>query len=79
MLRFHPFSAPSMILGCLVASSVFAAPVGTSSGEKSVLKCTPTTFTKCKADKNGRQYDCQTFKGEKCEVVSGPGSKKAKQ
>jgi hypothetical protein len=37
-------------------------------------KCVPTTFTKCKADAQGRQYDCQTFKGEKCTVVSGPGS-----
>jgi hypothetical protein len=40
--------------------------------------CVPTTFTKCKSDAQGNQYDCQTFKGEKCTVVSGPGSGKPK-
>jgi hypothetical protein len=37
-------------------------------------KCVPTTFTKCKSDAQGNQYDCRTFKGETCTVVSGPGS-----
>jgi len=42
----------------------------------STCKCVPTTFTKCKSDAQGHQYDCQQYKGEKCTVVSGPGSGK---
>ena len=60
----------SLILMTSSAAAEANCPAGAT------CKCVPTTFTKCKADAQGNQYDCQTFKGEKCTVVSGPGSGK---
>jgi hypothetical protein len=59
-------------LSLIAMTSSAAAEANCPTG--ATCKCVPTTFTKCKADAQGRQYDCQTFKGEKCTVVSGPGS-----
>ena len=38
-------------------------------------ECVPTSTQSCRADAQGNRCDCQTFKGEKCTVVSNvPGS-----
>ena len=58
----------SLILMTSSAAAEANCPTGAT------CKCVPTTFTKCKADAQGNQYDCQTYKGEKCTVVKGPGS-----
>jgi hypothetical protein len=42
----------------------------------STCKCEPTKFTKCTVDAKGNQK-CTESVGEKCTVVSGPGSGKA--
>lgn len=64
---------------CFFATAAFSEPVSSQGGKQTVYKCTPTKFTKCKADKQGRVYDCREFTGEKCVAVGGPGSGKAKQ
>jgi len=58
----------SLILMTSSAAAEANCPAGAT------CNCVPTTFTKCKADAQGNQYDCKTSKGEKCTVVSGPGS-----
>jgi hypothetical protein len=67
-----------LVAGFVTAVSLIsmAAPAAAEGNcpQGATCNCVPTTFTKCKADAQGRQYDCQTYKGEKCTVVSGPGS-----
>src|SRR5262245_35553909 len=71
----------SLLVAGLIAGASLLLMTGSAAAEANcpqgaTCKCTPTTFTKCKADAQGYQYDCQTFKGEKGEVISGPGSGK---
>jgi hypothetical protein len=69
-----------LVAGFVVGGALIALPGSAAASANcpvgSTCKCVPTTFTKCKADSQGNQYDCRTFKGEKCTVVSGPGSGK---
>jgi hypothetical protein len=69
-----------LVVGFIAAASLISmtrsATAEANCPQGATCKCEPTTFTKCKADAQGNQYDCQTFKGEKCTVISGPGSGK---
>lgn len=77
MYRISSLLVAGFITGAslILMSGSAAAEANCPTG--ATCKCVPTTTTKCKADAQGNQYDCQTFKGEKCTVVSGPGSGKA--
>jgi hypothetical protein len=71
----------SLLVAGVVLGGALIAWTGPAAAEAncpvgSTCKCVPTTFTKCKVDAQGRQYDCTTSTGEKCTVVSGPGSGK---
>lgn len=78
MLKFRLIPTIAAALFFFPASA-FSAPVSSQGGVKTVWHCVPTTFRKCKVDKNGREYDCKTSKGEKCTAVGGPGSGKTKK
>ena len=76
MYRKSSLLVAGMITGASLLLMTGSAAAEANCPQGATCKCTPTTFTKCKADAQGNQYDCQTYKGEKCEVVSGPGSGK---
>jgi hypothetical protein len=73
------YRVPCLLVAGFVTAVSLISMAGLAAAEANcpqgaTCKCVPTTFTKCKADAQGNQYDCQTYKGEKCTVVSGPGS-----
>jgi hypothetical protein len=78
MYRKSCLLVAGLITGASLLLMAGSAAAEANCPQGATCKCTPTTFTKCKADAQGNQYDCQTFKGEKCEVISGPGSGKPK-
>ena len=78
MYRKSSLLVAGLITGASLMLMAGSAAAEANCPQGATCKCTPTTFTKCKADAQGNQYDCQTYKGEKCEVVSGPGSGKPK-
>jgi hypothetical protein len=69
-----------LVVGFIAGASLIAmtrpAAAEANCPQGATCNCVPTTFEKCKVDAQGRQYDCKTYKGEKCTVVSGPGSGK---
>jgi hypothetical protein len=76
MYRISCLLVAGLITGASLMLMTGSAAAEANCPAGATCKCVPTTFTKCKADAQGNQYDCQTFKGEKCTVVSGPGSGK---
>jgi hypothetical protein len=76
MYRIMCLLVVGFIAGASLISMTRSAAAEANCPQGATCKCVPTTFTKCKADAQGNQYDCQTFKGEKCTVISGPGSGK---
>ena len=76
MYRIACLLVVGFIAGASLISMTRSAAAEANCPQGATCKCVPTTFEKCKVDAQGRQYDCQTFKGEKCTVVSGPGSGK---
>lgn len=79
MRQFNPVSALAACAMFAVSTAALSAPISSQGGVKTIWHCVPTTYRKCKVDKNGREYDCKTSKGEKCTAVGGPGSGKTKQ
>jgi hypothetical protein len=77
MYRITCLLVSGLISGASLLAMASPAAAEANCPQGATCKCVPTTFTKCKSDAQGNQYDCQTFKGEKCTVVSGPGSGKA--
>jgi hypothetical protein len=66
----------AFIAGVSLISMAGSAAAEANCPQGATCKCVPTKFTKCKADAQGNQYDCKEYQGEKCTVISGPGSGK---
>jgi hypothetical protein len=61
-----------------LASSTNSAVAAANCPQGATCKCVPTKFTTCTVGAGGKQT-CTQSKGEKCTVVSGPGSGKRAQ
>ena len=77
MLKISNRLVAGLILGASLVSLANSVSAEGNCPTGSTCKCVPTKFTKCKADAQGNQYDCQQHTGETCTVISGPGSGKA--
>ena len=58
-----------------LASTTTSAVAAANCPQGATCKCVPTTFTNCTII--GGKQTCTQSKGEKCTVISGPGSGKA--